>query len=186
MSDVTQIHQEKETIVVAVNLPGHDERVTTPLFSRTRDELIKREGNRSFVTGKTEEEVGSPLEAHHFWIERCLATAVDWKEFCEYINRFKPMVDRVAAFCEANPDLTDVMAFVDDMTVNGMLIEKELHTGQSTGIHFLPFPLYQFNFYGKEGFVFESTDTVYHDDEAVVTPVVPQSQPIDSPMNNPN
>ena len=163
---VTEIHEEKEAIEVDVNLPGHDERVTTPLFSRTRDQLIKREGNRSFVTGKTEQEVGSPLEAHHFWIERCLATAVDWKEFCEYIERFKPMVDRASKFCVRNPELSDIMVFVDDMTVNGMLIEKELHTGKGNGIHFLPFPLWQFNLYGKEGFQFTGQDAIYHEDEA--------------------
>ncbi len=182
MSDVTQNHEEKESIVVDVTLPGHDARVTTPLFSRTREELIAREGNRSWVTGKTEEEVGSPLEAHHFWIERCLATAVDWKEFCEYISRFKPMVDRVSAFCEANPELTDIMSFVDDMLVNGMLIEKPLHTGQGTGIHYLPFPLWQFHLYGQEGFQFSKGDAIYHEDEAakltaIADAALPQSSP---------
>ena len=105
MENVTQVHEEKETITVDVNLPGHDERVTTPLFSRTRDQLIKREGNRSWVTGRTEAEIGSPLEAHHFFIERCLATAVDWKEFREYIGDLKLMIDRADAFWTVVADL---------------------------------------------------------------------------------
>lgn len=169
MSDVTQDHDEKETIVIDVTLPGHDARVTTPLFSRTRDELIKREGNRSFVTGKTEEEVGSPLEAHHFFLERCLANAVDWTEFCRYIADMTTMFERANEFCKANPALDDVMMFCDDMTVNGMLIEKKLHTGEGEGIHFLPFPLWQLWRYGKQGFVFDHGDAVYHEDEKVVT-----------------
>jgi hypothetical protein len=164
MEEVTQNHEEKNTFIIDVTLPGHDERVTTPLFSRTRDELIKREGNRSFVTGRTEEEIGSPLEAHHFFIERCLANACDWTEFCKLIVRLKDLVDRADAFCKANPQLEDIMTFVDDMTVNGMLIEKPLHTGQGEGIHSMPFPLWMFNLYGKEGFVFSNVDTVHHED----------------------
>lgn len=173
--NVTSNHEEKESIVVDVTLPGHDERVTTPLFTRTRQELIKREGNRSFVTGKTEAEVGSPLEAHHFWIERCTATGVDWKEFCEYAERIGAMADRLRQFTQANPELSDVMTFVDDMTVNGMLIEKPLHTGAGIGIHAMPFPLWQFNLYGRQGFVFAKGDTVFHEDEAQPVQAVAQS-----------
>ena len=164
MQEVTQNHEEKNTFVIDVTLPGHDERVTTPLFERTRDELIKREGNRSFVTGRTEAEIGSPLEAHHFFIERCLANGCDWTQFCDFIARFKPMVDRVASFCQANPILTDIMEFCDDMRLNGMLIEKPLHTGQDEGIHAMPFPLWMFNLYGREGFVFSKADTIHHEE----------------------
>jgi hypothetical protein len=181
MSDVTQIHEEKNTFIIDVELPGHEARVTTPLFSRTRDELIKREGNRSFVTGKSEEEVGSPLEAHHFFIERCLAEGCDWSEFCKYIDRLKGLVDRADAFCKANPNLADIYDFVDDMTVNGMLIEKPLHTGAGLGIHAMPFPLWQFNLHGKQGFKFSNQDTIYHEDEAVTQP----STTINIQVNNP-
>jgi hypothetical protein len=162
---VTENHEEKETLVIDVTLPGHDQRVTTPLFERTRAELIKLEDGRSFVTGKTAAEAGSPLESHHFFIERCLAEAADWDEFRKYVGRLKSIVDRAHAFCEANPELDDIMTFVDDQTVNGMLIEKHLHTGAGEGIHAVPFPLWQFWCYGKDGFKFSGTDCVYHEDE---------------------
>lgn len=165
MQPVTETHEEKLTILDDVNLPGHDERSTTPLFTRTRHELMKLENGLSFVTGKTEAEAGGPHEAHHFFIERCLTEGVDWAEFCKYIARLKRLVDRADAFCQANPNLTDVMTFVDDMTVNGMLIEKLLHTGKGSGIHDLTFPHWQFWNYGKDGYQFTSAVKVYHEDE---------------------
>ena len=110
-----------------------------------------------------------PLEAHHFFIERCLANVVDWKEFCEYIDRLKALVDRADAFCKANPELQDVIQFVDNMEVNGMLIEKPLHTGQGKGIHNLPFPLWQGHCYGKDGYQFSQGDVLYHEDEHPAT-----------------
>jgi hypothetical protein len=166
MPDVTQTHEEKETLVIDANLPGHDERVTTPTFIQSKAKLMELEGGRSFVTGKTEDESGGPHEAHHFWIERCLANAVDWKEFCEYIERMNTLIQRTLSFCRTNPELSDIMLFVDDMTVNGMLIEKRLHTGKGEGIHQMPFPLWQCWVYGKEGFEFVGTDSIYHVDEA--------------------
>ena len=95
------------------------------------------------------------------------------------------MCERAEAFCQAHPELADIMTFVDDMTVNGMLIEKPLHTGKNEGIHFMPFPLWQFNRYGIEGFEFiKGVDTVFHEDEA--TPVAAEPQALASPLNNPN
>lgn len=43
-----EIHEEKETLSVDVNIPGHEERTETSLFRRTREQLIAREGGRCF------------------------------------------------------------------------------------------------------------------------------------------
>ena len=74
MADVTQTHEEKNTFTVDVNLPGHDPRVTTALFTRTRKHLLERDGGRCWVCNCTAAETGHPLEAHHYPIERSFAT----------------------------------------------------------------------------------------------------------------
>src|SRR5579863_1890774 len=76
---VTAAHVEKETLAVDVDIPAHDARVTTPIFTRTRQLLIAREGRRCYFCGQTAAESGHPLEAHHHPIERCFANEIDWE-----------------------------------------------------------------------------------------------------------
>ena len=64
-----QIHEEKETLAIDVSLPGHEARVSTELFVRTRREVLEELDNRCEVSGAPAEEVG-PIELHHFWVER--------------------------------------------------------------------------------------------------------------------
>ncbi len=172
MSDVTATHEEKETLTIDVNLPGHDARVTTPLFTRTRHALIAREGDRCFVCGRTPAESGHPNEAHHVWIERCLAEGVDWSYFREKVFALESMITGAADYCRANPMIDDIMSFVDDQTVNGLLLCKEHHTSDGKdipcGIHTMPFPLWFFQAYGKDGFQFTKTEIIEHE---VVTEV---------------
>ncbi|ABO60598.1 hypothetical protein LA345_38925 (plasmid) [Burkholderia vietnamiensis] len=66
MSEVTQVHVERETLSVEVNIPGHEARTTTALFSHSKKQLIEREGGRCWISGATAEESGHPLEAHHY------------------------------------------------------------------------------------------------------------------------
>ena len=73
---VNQAHEEKETLVVDVMVPGHDERVTTSLFTRTRRTLIEREGGACFICGRDAKASGHPLEAHHHPVERSFANSV--------------------------------------------------------------------------------------------------------------
>ena len=81
MTEVTRMHEEKETLVVDVNIPGHDPRTTTRLFEHTRNLLIRREGGRCWICGRTAETSGHPMEAHHHPVERSLANMVDWALF---------------------------------------------------------------------------------------------------------
>jgi predicted restriction endonuclease len=82
MTDVTQIHEEKETLTVDVNIPGHN--------------------------------------------------------------------------------FTDWTQFVDDMTVNGMLLCKAHHIGKDEGMHALPFPIWVAQKYGKEGYQFSAVEIIHH------------------------
>lgn len=57
-----------------------------------------------------------------------------------------------AAFnCDAF-DPADPYTFVDDMTVNGLLLGKAHHTGKDVGIHDMPFPLWIAQKYAREGY----------------------------------
>jgi hypothetical protein len=169
MTGVTAVHEEKETLPVDVNLPGHDERVTTPLFTRTRKAMLERENGRCFICNRTEAEAGAPLESHHVWIERCLANAADWTYFRDTIFQLERILGYTADFCREHETLDDIMTFVDDQTINGLPLCKEHHTSDGLdipcGIHTMPFPLWLFQRYGRDGFEFTSTETIAHADE---------------------
>ena len=155
---VTETHEEKETLAVDVNLPGHEARVTTALFTRTRKLLIEREGGRCFVCGRTAAEAG-PLEAHHHPIERSFAEMIDWSEGslirCDFPD-----------FDWASFDPADPYSFVDNMLHNGLLLCKAHHIGKDEGIHAMPFPIWLAQRYGKEGYQFSSIEIIHHDQEA--------------------
>ena len=159
MSECEQSHEEKLTLKVNVLLPGHDERTETSLFSRSRKQLIDRE-KACFICGKSAEETG-PLEAHHHPIERSFANMIDWVIFrndCEA----GLWGEHTQGFDWTNFDSNDPMKFVDDMTVNGMLVCKDHHTKPNEGIHTLPFPIWIAQKYGKEGYKFSEIEIIHH------------------------
>ena len=149
---ITAAHEDKETFTEDFNVPAHEQRETTPLFTRTRHEVLTRDGAKCFCCGLTEAQTGKPLEAHHWLIERCLAAAVNWREFCWFIANLKKLVDAAYDFCQKNPNLTNVMDFVDNMTVNGMLLCKEHHTAKGTGIHRTTFSFWLLQCFGLDGY----------------------------------
>lgn len=154
-------HAVKETLVVAVNVPGHDERVTTSLFTRTKKALIDRDGEHCYVCNRTAEQSGQPLESHHHPIERSMANMIDWELFKKdaLAGKFGP---HAQAFDWSRFDVTDPMSFVDDQTVNGVLLCKAHHTGTNQGIHDMPYPLWIAQRYGKEGYQFSDIEVIHH------------------------
>jgi hypothetical protein len=186
MNDVTQDHELKETLKVDINVPGHEARVTTALFRRSREALIEREQGRCWVSGMTAEEAGQPLEAHHHPVERSMANMWDWERFAvdckagywgphaqsfdwetffkgaQHVRIEVPATDDEEAHTITVLKPKDPYLFVDDMTVNGRLLAKEFHTGINSGIHTLPEPLFLAQKYGMEGYVFSSTETIHH------------------------
>lgn len=164
---MTEAHQEKETLQVEVNVPEHEDRVTTALFIRTRKALIERD-KCCYVSGMTEEECkaqGGSLEAHHHPIERCLAHLVDWPGFITEAKAGKwglgPQAFDWDAFDPKNP-----YTFVDDMLHNGMLLAKRFHTGKDEGIHCMPYPLWIAQKYAVEGYKFSDVEVVHHFDQS--------------------
>ena len=57
MSTVSEVHEEKETLSVDVEIPGHAPRgAATPLFIRTKRILMERMDGRCFICNGTEAE----------------------------------------------------------------------------------------------------------------------------------
>jgi hypothetical protein len=175
---VTEIHEEKNTFQVDVNIPGHDARgAASALFVRTRKQLIEREAGRCWLSGLTAEQLGAPLEAHHYPIERCFAEGIDWVRFSNdakfgHWGPYAQGFDWTKFFDGAAPGATgclvpvDPYLFVDDMTVNGRLLGKQYHTGKDEGIHDLPEPVWLAQKYMVEGYKFSAVEVVHHAQEA--------------------
>lgn len=158
---VNETHEERETLAVEVNIPGHEPRTTTTLFTHTKKLLIEREGGRCYVCGRTAETSGHPLEAHHHPVERSLANMIDWDRF--RLDCVAGMWgEHAQAFDWSKFDDSDPYSFVDDMTVNGLLLCKAHHTGKDEGLHMMPFPLWLAQKYGKEGYRFSNVEVIHH------------------------
>jgi hypothetical protein len=152
----TAIHNFRQTILIDVYLPAHEERTTTYLFEKTRKQLIERENGKCHICGRTEEQSGHPLEAHHHPIERSLTNSVDWnlvrKDFPDFDwNEFD--------------EKGDPYLFVDNMLVNGMLLCKDHHTGLNEGIHFTTYPFFIIQRYMKSGYKYSDTETITHENK---------------------
>ena len=163
----TAAHEEKETLSVDINIPEHEVRgAATPLFTRTRKALIERENDRCWVCGRPPAESGHPNEAHHHPAERCFADMIDWKLFSvdAIAGHWGPYAQGFdwACFFGSDGEPMDVYKFVDDMTVNGLLLCKDHHTVADSGIHTIPYPIFLAQKYGKEGYVFTAKEVIHH------------------------
>ena len=154
MSNVTEIHEEKNTFQVDVFLPGHEPRTTTPLFSRSRLHLIERD-KVCYICGAPNSHA-APLQAHHWPIERSFAEMIDWSASAQ-IRRDFPQ------FGWGSFDESDPYSFVDDMNVNGRLLCAAHHIGRDEGVHDLPEPVWLAQRYGKEGYKFSDVEIIHHE-----------------------
>jgi hypothetical protein len=172
---VEKEHEEKNTLQVDVDLPGHAPRVTTALFRKTKRMLMtvsnamgfdfKREAGQCWICGKTEADLGQPLEAHHFGIERAY---IDAKIRWDLVARDFPIFGW-KGFDPAKPE-----EFVDNMAAQGVLLCKAHHTGKDSGIHCLPFSLWLMQKYLADGTRFSPTEVIRHADGDDVAPTGPQ------------
>ncbi len=168
MSECNQDHEEKETLTVDVIVPGHADRVATPLFHRTRLQLLDRD-KRCWISGALNTHT-DPLEAHHHPIERSFAEMIDWhrvRRDAEACELGLTGAQRRAAhdfdwdgFMNAVP--FDPYTFVDNMLVNGVLLGKSFHIGKDEGIHTLPFPIFVAQRYGRDGYKFSEVEIIHH------------------------
>lgn len=163
MMSVNDVHDLKDTLTVEVETPGHEARgAASALFKSSKKAIftnapvlsIHPAPGRCFICNATEEELGAPLEAHHFGIEWSFSNAsINW----ELIKQDFPSFNW-KDFDESNP-----MTFVDDMTAQGLLLCKEHHTGRDAGIHNLPFTLWYAQRYLKDGYKFSDLEVIHHE-----------------------
>lgn len=151
---MTDAHEMKYTFTVDVNVPQHADRIATPLFEKTRKELLEKEGGRCWICQRTAEESGHPLEAHHLGIERCFAEApIDW----DLVKVDYPNFDW-STFDESNPYL-----FVDNCLAQARILCKDHHTSKEMGIHNLPFSVWVMQRYLKDGYKFNDLEIIHHE-----------------------
>jgi hypothetical protein len=151
---MTDAHEMTDTFTVDVLIPTHPDRVSTPLFEKTRLHLLQRDGGRCYICNQTALESGKPLEAHHYPIERSFAEMVDWSEGSQIRKDFPNF--GWGSFDESNP-----YTFVDDMNVNGRLLCKAHHIGKDEGVHALPEPVWLAQRYSKEGYKFSNVEIIH-------------------------
>lgn len=146
--------EAKLTFSVDVLAPAHAARTATALFEKTRLERIEQDHGRCWICNRTAEESGHPLEAHHSGIERSFAEGdMDW----ELVKQDFPNFDW-NSFDPAKP-----YDFVDDMMAQGLILCKEHHTGEGTGIHFMPYSLWVMQRYLKAGYQYTPGEVIIHE-----------------------
>lgn len=164
MSDVEKVHEEKLTLTVDVEIPGHEARTETSLFRHTKTQLLEREGHRCWICGRTPEETGKPAQVHHHPVERSLAEGIDFeivKADCNagMYGPYAQSFDWKTFFSHG-----DVYAFVDNALVNGRVLCPDHHIGRNEGIHMLPYPLFLAQRYMKTGYEFTPSEKICHAD----------------------
>jgi len=162
---VTDTHEEKLTLSVDVEIPGHEARTETSLFRHTKAQLLEREGHRCWICGRTPEQTGHPAQVHHHPVERSLANAIDFKlvqRDCED-GMYGP--DAQSFDWKAFFSHGDVYAFVDNALANGRVLCPEHHIGKDAGIHMLPYPLHLAQRYIRDGYQFTPTEVICHADQ---------------------
>ncbi len=152
-------YDEKLTLKVEAIIPKRDDRTTTPLFKHTRVKLLAIQP-RCYVCGTKEH-----LEAHHYPIERSMANMTDWKKVQAdaldgNLGATHEQRSNANAF-DFNGLDSDPYRFVDDMTVNGLILCKAHHTGKDEGIHDMPHSLWIAQKYGKEGYKFSNVEVLH-------------------------
>ena len=153
MNDVTEMHEEKNTFQIDVNIPGHEPRKASALFERTRKEFMDKVGHKCFICGANEAEAGEPLQLHHKIIERCYAEAgIDWDAVKVLAPEFP-----WDTFDGSNPYL-----FVDNCHYNGIVLCRKHHTMKDSGIHELPFNIWIMQRLLKNGYQFSTSEKIEH------------------------
>lgn len=149
--EVNQVHEDKDTLSVAVNIPGHDPRVETPEYRRGRAEELLRDPT-CVVCGSSED-----LETHHCFVERCMTNMVDKDQLVGMLQWLNKSTEKAI---EALKTMS-VEEFVDS-SANLMTLCHPHHLGKNEGIHTMDFPRWSAQWYGKEGYVYSYVETIHH------------------------
>jgi hypothetical protein len=131
MATLMHVHQTREPISTIELTPPHDPRTETEEYKRARSFLINRKNAPCHICGVTKRTLknaarnpcgATQMEAHHYPIERSLATACDpVKVHADYPQVY---------------DLASLMAFVDS-PANLICLCDVHHRSVAAGIHHL-------------------------------------------------
>lgn len=133
-------HEQRETLEVDIFYPDHEPRTESPLFRRTKHDLIVVRNTPCWVCGTFDNR-----EVHHFHAEWADADGIDW----DRMRTLHPQFDW-STFKEA----TDFI----DAEYNMMVLCKRHHTGKDHGIHMLPYPVWIMQRNKRADFVFAPDD----------------------------
>lgn len=159
---MTHAHEIDESLDLDVRIPEHADRTETALYRGTREAmfrfpplmLIRPNPGECFICQRTENDLGAPLQSHHFGIERCFAETEGLK--WDLVARDFP------CFGWASFDPGKPYQFVDDMTAQGLPLCEEHHIGKYTGIHMIPFPYWLMQRYLPNDYRFSPNEVIRH------------------------
>jgi hypothetical protein len=136
-----------------IHYPIHEERKTTSIFRKTRNELIIKRKLTCFICNKGNED--QPLEAHHFYCEKYAQTMIDWEKFGIFAKKCYNIQtgENIAANFDWNEVKQNPNIFVDSI-YNMIVLCKQHHTSGNKGIHHVPFPDWILQKYPSDGFEF--------------------------------
>ena len=128
---LAHVHETPLAVASVEMTPPHDERVETPEYERARHFLIYTKNSPCEICGVTRRTLKNPaknpygavqMEAHHYPIERSLASACDPRR----VHKDFPQVY----------DMTTLLAFVDS-PANLKILCDQCHRSPEHGIHHL-------------------------------------------------
>ena len=121
MTDPANEHLQKQTLTVQVYVPDHPDRTATPIFAATRRKLIENNPAACcYICGTRD-----ALELHHYWVEWCDSTAVDWGKVRQLVpsfdwNTFDPTKPEM--FIDSDP--TSAPGKIKYSPINALRAEK--------------------------------------------------------------
>jgi hypothetical protein len=138
------VHEVKKAMFEDYNVPGHEPRTASSLYSRTHDSLIVKKDTPCYICGvsnstlsdSSKNLVGAKaLETHHFIVEWSLANAIDWAQ----VKVAHPDFTGWADLDESKPETFYV--FVDS-EYNMLVLCDIHHRGKLRGIHAIEYPVW--------------------------------------------
>lgn len=145
-----EYNERKMSNHYTIRYPKHDVRTVSPIFRKTRHQLITIDKVKCFICNSDKQ-----LEAHHFYCEKFAVNAIDWDTFAQFAGVAYNMQTGIKLdsginweLVKENPDI-----FVD--SANNMIVLCKLHhTSGKFGIHHVPFPDWILQRFAKNEFKF--------------------------------
>lgn len=133
-----------------IRYPKHDIRKVSPVFRKTRHQLINIDMVKCFICNTDKQ-----LEAHHFYCEKFAVNAINWDAFKLFASVTYNMQTGARLDTNINWELVkeNPNLFVDS-TNNMIVLCKLHHTSGRFGIHHVPFPDWILQRFAKNDFKF--------------------------------